>query len=120
MGSGATNGELAGRVSDASGDGVLLGTRFLATEEAPVEAAYKGAVVASGGDDTIVTTVSTRSAVATGPAPGRACDEHASSRNGSAGSLNSADAATRSGRDSTRPKSPTPTTASCGSGSQPG
>lgn len=58
MGSGATNGELAGRVSDASGDGVLLGTRFLATEEAPVEAAYKGAVVASGGDDTIVTTVS--------------------------------------------------------------
>jgi NAD(P)H-dependent flavin oxidoreductase YrpB (nitropropane dioxygenase family) len=37
--------------------GVLLGTRFLATEEAPVEAAYKEAIVASGGDDTIVTTV---------------------------------------------------------------
>lgn len=36
----------------------MLGTRFLATEEAPAEAAYKGAVVASGGDDTIVTTVS--------------------------------------------------------------
>ncbi len=40
-----------------------------------MEAAYKRAVVAGGGDDTIVTTVSTRSAVATGPAPGRACDE---------------------------------------------
>jgi NAD(P)H-dependent flavin oxidoreductase YrpB (nitropropane dioxygenase family) len=38
-------------------DGVLLGTRFLATEEAPVEAAYKAAIVASRGDDTIVTTV---------------------------------------------------------------
>jgi NAD(P)H-dependent flavin oxidoreductase YrpB (nitropropane dioxygenase family) len=38
-------------------DGVLLGTRFLATDEAPVEAAYKEAVVASAGDDTIVTTV---------------------------------------------------------------
>ena len=57
----------AGGLADGAGlaaalafgaDGVLLGTRFLATEEAPVEAAYKGAVVASGGDDTIVTTVS--------------------------------------------------------------
>jgi NAD(P)H-dependent flavin oxidoreductase YrpB (nitropropane dioxygenase family) len=38
-------------------DGVLLGTRFLATDEAPVEAAYKEAIVASRGDDTIVTTV---------------------------------------------------------------
>ena len=38
-------------------DGVLLGTRFLATDEAPVEAAYKQAIVASSGDDTIVTTV---------------------------------------------------------------
>jgi NAD(P)H-dependent flavin oxidoreductase YrpB (nitropropane dioxygenase family) len=38
-------------------DGVLLGTRFLATDESPVEAAYKEAIVASGGDDTIVTTV---------------------------------------------------------------
>ena len=57
----------AGGLADGAGlaaalalgaDGVLLGTRFLATEEAPVEDAYKGAVVASGGDDTIVTTVS--------------------------------------------------------------
>jgi NAD(P)H-dependent flavin oxidoreductase YrpB (nitropropane dioxygenase family) len=38
-------------------DGVLLGTRFLATDEAPVEVAYKEAIVASRGDDTIVTTV---------------------------------------------------------------
>lgn len=38
-------------------DGVLLGTRFLATVEAPVPHAYKQAVVASAGDDTIVTTV---------------------------------------------------------------
>jgi NAD(P)H-dependent flavin oxidoreductase YrpB (nitropropane dioxygenase family) len=38
-------------------DGVLLGTRFLATDEAPVGAAYKNAIVASSGDDTIVTTV---------------------------------------------------------------
>jgi len=39
-------------------DGVLLGTRFLATDEAPVEPAYKDAIVASGGDDTVVTTLS--------------------------------------------------------------
>jgi NAD(P)H-dependent flavin oxidoreductase YrpB (nitropropane dioxygenase family) len=38
-------------------DGVLLGTRFLATDEASVDAAYKEAIVASRGDDTIVTTV---------------------------------------------------------------
>ena len=37
--------------------GVLLGTRFLATEEAPIPTAYKAALVASRGDDTIVTTV---------------------------------------------------------------
>lgn len=39
-------------------DGVLLGTRFLATEEAPVEDAYKDAIVASDGADTVVTTLS--------------------------------------------------------------
>jgi NAD(P)H-dependent flavin oxidoreductase YrpB (nitropropane dioxygenase family) len=37
--------------------GVLLGTRFLATDEAPVEPAYKEAILASAGDDTIVSTV---------------------------------------------------------------
>ena len=39
-------------------DGVLLGTRFLATDEAPVEDAYKDAIVASDGNDTVVTTLS--------------------------------------------------------------
>ena len=39
-------------------DGVLLGTRFLATDEAPVEQAYKDAIVASDGTDTVVTTLS--------------------------------------------------------------
>ncbi len=39
-------------------DGVLLGTRFLATDEAPVERAYKDAIVASDGTDTVVTTLS--------------------------------------------------------------
>lgn len=39
-------------------DGLLLGTRFLATDEAPVEPAYKDAIVASEGDDTIMTTLS--------------------------------------------------------------
>jgi NAD(P)H-dependent flavin oxidoreductase YrpB (nitropropane dioxygenase family) len=38
-------------------DGVLLGTRFLATDEAPVQDAYKSAIVASDGSDTIVTTI---------------------------------------------------------------
>ena len=37
--------------------GLLLGTRFLATDEAPIELAYKSAIVASAGDDTIVTTI---------------------------------------------------------------
>jgi NAD(P)H-dependent flavin oxidoreductase YrpB (nitropropane dioxygenase family) len=39
-------------------DGVLLGTRFLATDEAPVEQAYKDAIVASDGNDTVMTTLS--------------------------------------------------------------
>lgn len=38
-------------------DGVLLGTRFLATAEAPIEPAYKEAIVASAGDDTVMTTL---------------------------------------------------------------
>src|SRR5437762_4415119 len=38
--------------------GVLLGTRFLATDEAPVDQAYKDAIVASDGTDTVVTTLS--------------------------------------------------------------
>src|SRR5437588_75393 len=38
-------------------DGVLLGTRFLATEEAPVEPAYKSAIVDSDGSDTVMSTL---------------------------------------------------------------
>ena len=56
----------AGGFTDGSGlaaalalgaEGVLVGTRFLATDEAPVEPAYKDAIVPSGGDDTVVTTL---------------------------------------------------------------
>jgi nitronate monooxygenase len=36
---------------------LLLGTRFLATDEAPVQQAYKDAIVASDGSDTLVTTL---------------------------------------------------------------
>jgi nitronate monooxygenase len=39
-------------------DGVLLGTRFLATDECPVTEYYKQAIVDSNGEDTVVTTVS--------------------------------------------------------------
>ena len=39
------------------GAGVLLGTRFLATDEAPVPAFYKEAIVGSDGDDTVLTTL---------------------------------------------------------------
>jgi len=37
---------------------VLLGTRFLATDEAPVEQTYKDAIVTSDGTDTVMTTLS--------------------------------------------------------------
>jgi NAD(P)H-dependent flavin oxidoreductase YrpB (nitropropane dioxygenase family) len=37
--------------------GVLLGTRFLATDEAPVEQYVKNAILRSNGEDTVVTTV---------------------------------------------------------------
>jgi NAD(P)H-dependent flavin oxidoreductase YrpB (nitropropane dioxygenase family) len=56
----------AGGVADGAGlaaslmlgaEGVLLGTRFLATPEAPLPAAYKEAICASSGDDTLLTEV---------------------------------------------------------------
>lgn len=56
----------AGGLADGAGlaaslalgaDGILLGTRFLATDEAPIDAGAKRAIVASDGEDTIVTTV---------------------------------------------------------------
>ncbi len=56
----------AGGVADGAGlaaalalgaDGVLLGTRFLATPEAPIPAGYKQAILDSDGHDTILTEI---------------------------------------------------------------
>jgi len=56
----------AGGVADGRGlaaamalgaEGVLLGTRFLATEEAPIAKGFKDAIVESDGHDTIVTDI---------------------------------------------------------------
>lgn len=56
----------AGGIADGAGvaaalvlgaDGALLGTRFLATDEAPLPRAYKDAIVASDGHDTILTEI---------------------------------------------------------------
>ncbi|HJQ50154.1 MAG TPA: nitronate monooxygenase [Gaiellaceae bacterium] len=56
----------AGGVADGAGlaavlalgaAGALLGTRFLATDEAPLEAYMKDAIVGSDGHDTVITTV---------------------------------------------------------------
>jgi len=56
----------AGGVADGAGlaaalalgaDGVLLGTRFLATPEAPIPPSYKQAIVDSDGTDTILTEI---------------------------------------------------------------
>jgi NAD(P)H-dependent flavin oxidoreductase YrpB (nitropropane dioxygenase family) len=56
----------AGGVADGRGlaaalalgaDGVLLGTRFLATDEAPIAKGFKQAIVESDGHDTMVTDI---------------------------------------------------------------
>src|SRR5919112_1011424 len=56
----------AGGVADGAGlaaalalgaDGILMGTRFLATDEAPIHPAYKQAIVASDGTDSILTEI---------------------------------------------------------------
>src|SRR5436305_1311872 len=56
----------AGGVADGRGlaaalalgaEGVLLGTRFLATDEAPIPDSFKQAILESGGHDTVVTDV---------------------------------------------------------------
>jgi NAD(P)H-dependent flavin oxidoreductase YrpB (nitropropane dioxygenase family) len=39
------------------GDGVLLGTRFLATPEAPIPPSYKRAILRSDGHDTLLTEI---------------------------------------------------------------
>lgn len=38
-------------------EGVLLGTRFLATDEAPILPSYKAAILASDGQDTVITEI---------------------------------------------------------------
>jgi NAD(P)H-dependent flavin oxidoreductase YrpB (nitropropane dioxygenase family) len=57
---------VAGGIADGAGiaaalvlgaDGALLGTRFLATEEAPLPDGYKRAIVASDGHDTLLTEI---------------------------------------------------------------
>ena len=56
----------AGGVADGRGsaaalalgaDGVLLGTRFLASDEAPITKGFKQAIVESDGHDTVVTEI---------------------------------------------------------------
>jgi NAD(P)H-dependent flavin oxidoreductase YrpB (nitropropane dioxygenase family) len=56
----------AGGIADGRGlaaalalgaDGVLLGTRFMATPEAPIHANFKQAIVASDGHDTVLTEI---------------------------------------------------------------
>jgi NAD(P)H-dependent flavin oxidoreductase YrpB (nitropropane dioxygenase family) len=57
---------VAGGIADGAGiaaalvlgaDGVLLGTRFLATEEAPIADGYKRAILESDGHDTLITEI---------------------------------------------------------------
>jgi NAD(P)H-dependent flavin oxidoreductase YrpB (nitropropane dioxygenase family) len=57
---------VAGGIADGAGiaaalvlgaDGVLLGTRFLATDEAPLPDGYKRAIVESDGHDTLITEI---------------------------------------------------------------
>jgi NAD(P)H-dependent flavin oxidoreductase YrpB (nitropropane dioxygenase family) len=56
----------AGGIADGRGmaaalalgaDGVLLGTRFLATDESPLHANFKQAIVRSNGHDTVLTDI---------------------------------------------------------------
>lgn len=56
----------AGGIADGRGlvaalalgaEGVLLGTRFLATDEAPIAASYKQAILAADGQDTVLTEI---------------------------------------------------------------
>src|SRR5437899_7272680 len=60
---------VAGGIADGAGiaaalvlgaDGVLLGTRFLATNEAPLPDGYKRAIVESDGHDTLITEIPDR------------------------------------------------------------
>ena len=68
----------AGGIADGRGlagalalgaEGVLLGTRFLATHESPLHANFKQAIVDSDGHDTVLTRSPISPANASGPAP---------------------------------------------------
>ncbi len=119
----------AGGVADGAGlaaalalgaAGVLLGTRFLATDEAPVEPYLKDAIVRSDGHDTVSQPSPIPSAAATGPALTIALPGRGSLKSGSAASPSFANVATRSGKASNAPTSQaTSTTCSCGSASAP-
>jgi NAD(P)H-dependent flavin oxidoreductase YrpB (nitropropane dioxygenase family) len=54
---GVATGEGLAAALALGGEGVLLGTRFLATPEAPVPDGWKRAIVASDGDDTLLTEI---------------------------------------------------------------
>lgn len=54
---GVATGEGLAAALALGGEGVLLGTRFLATPEAPVPEGWKRAIVASDGDDTLLTEI---------------------------------------------------------------
>lgn len=54
---GFANGAGLAAALSLGGAGVMLGTRFLATDEAPVPAFYKEAILGSNGDDTVLTTL---------------------------------------------------------------
>jgi NAD(P)H-dependent flavin oxidoreductase YrpB (nitropropane dioxygenase family) len=89
----------AGGLADGAGlvaalalgaDGILMGTRFIATDEAAFDQFDKEGLVRAGARTRSSPPCPTRSAAATGPAPGRAGRGHASWRSGSAGSRNCA------------------------------
>ena len=114
---------VAGGIADGAGiaaalvlgaDGVLLGTRFLATNEAPLPDGYKRAIVESDGHDTLITEIPdiVSGTVWPGGLPG--CAATVSSRSGSDARASFAGAGARSS-PRCRPRGPqaTPTGARC-------
>jgi len=117
----------AGGVADGAGlaaalalgaAGALLGTRFLATDEAPVEPYLKDAIVRSDGHDTVIRTVADTLTAATGLVHTIALPGRDLSKSGSAENPSCANVATRPGKVSNvRTSQVTSTTCSCGSAS---
>jgi NAD(P)H-dependent flavin oxidoreductase YrpB (nitropropane dioxygenase family) len=54
---GIANGQGLAAALALGAEGVLLGTRFLATDEAPIHANYKQAIINSDGHDTVLTEI---------------------------------------------------------------